>query len=76
MVSRGVQAGPSTVVIDNGTGYTKMGYAGNLEPSYLIPSCIAKAVQKVSQLAKFLDSLYSRALGSNGVAIANDRRLC
>jgi actin-related protein len=40
-------AEPATVVIDNGTGYTKMGYAGNMEPSYLIPSCIAKAVPKV-----------------------------
>ncbi|CAI5712619.1 unnamed protein product [Peronospora destructor] len=30
-----------TVVIDNGTGYTKMGYAGNAEPSYIIPSTIA-----------------------------------
>eukprot|EP00831_Metopus_contortus_P009436 TRINITY_DN1363_c0_g2_i7.p1 TRINITY_DN1363_c0_g2~~TRINITY_DN1363_c0_g2_i7.p1 ORF type:complete len:433 (+),score=72.33 TRINITY_DN1363_c0_g2_i7:172-1470(+) len=30
-----------TVVIDNGTGYTKMGYAGNFEPSYIIPTCIA-----------------------------------
>ena len=41
---------PATVVIDNGTGFTKMGYAGNMEPSYLIPSCIAKAVPKVSKL--------------------------
>lgn len=39
---------PATVVIDNGTGYTKMGYAGNLEPSYLIPSVIATAPPKVS----------------------------
>eukprot|EP01098_Paradermamoeba_levis_P007904 TRINITY_DN3291_c0_g1_i1.p1 TRINITY_DN3291_c0_g1~~TRINITY_DN3291_c0_g1_i1.p1 ORF type:complete len:461 (-),score=124.43 TRINITY_DN3291_c0_g1_i1:159-1421(-) len=29
------------VVIDNGTGYTKMGYAPNYEPSYIIPSTIA-----------------------------------
>ncbi|KAL3832296.1 hypothetical protein ACJMK2_023951 [Sinanodonta woodiana] len=29
------------VVIDNGTGYTKMGYAGNSEPQFIIPSCIA-----------------------------------
>ena len=27
-------------VIDNGTGYTKMGYAGNLEPSFDIPTLI------------------------------------
>mmetsp|Transcript_28381 Transcript_28381/g.66329 ORF Transcript_28381/g.66329 Transcript_28381/m.66329 type:complete len:419 (-) Transcript_28381:120-1376(-) len=31
------------VVIDNGTGYTKMGYAGNAEPSYIVPTCIAAA---------------------------------
>ena len=41
---------PATVVIDNGTGYSKMGYAGNMEPSYLIPSCIASHVSKVSKL--------------------------
>jgi actin-related protein len=35
---------PSTIVIDNGTGYTKMGYAGNLEPSYMIPSVIAQKI--------------------------------
>jgi actin-related protein len=39
---------PAPVVIDNGTGFTKMGYAGNMEPSYLIPTIIAKKVQKVS----------------------------
>ncbi len=30
-----------SVVIDNGTGYTKMGYAGNAEPSYIVPTVIA-----------------------------------
>ena len=34
---------PPTVVIDNGTGYTKMGYSGNVDPSYIIPSVIATA---------------------------------
>lgn len=29
------------LVIDNGTGYTKMGYAGNNEPNYIIPTCIS-----------------------------------
>jgi len=37
---------PPTVVIDNGTGYTKMGYAGNLDPSYTIPSTIATSLNK------------------------------
>lgn len=30
------------VVIDNGTGYTKMGYAGNTEPAFDIPTLIAE----------------------------------
>jgi actin-related protein 3 len=30
------------VVIDNGTGYTKMGHAGNTEPSFDIPTLIAE----------------------------------
>jgi actin-related protein 3 len=28
-------------VIDNGTGYTKMGYAGNLDPDFVFPTAIA-----------------------------------
>lgn len=28
-------------VIDNGSGYTKLGYAGNNEPQMIIPSAIA-----------------------------------
>ena len=47
----------ATVVIDNGTGYTKMGYAGNMEPSYLIPTVLAdsmnKGPTKVTDKAKF-----------------------
>lgn len=29
------------IVIDNGTGYSKIGYAGNTEPQSIFPSCIA-----------------------------------
>eukprot|EP00939_MAST-03C_sp_MAST-3C-sp1_P003567 g3567.t1 len=29
------------VVIDNGTGYTKMGYSSNVEPQFVIPTAIA-----------------------------------
>lgn len=36
----------ATVIIDNGTGFTKMGYAGNLEPSYIIPSVVATKINK------------------------------
>ena len=33
--------GASAIVLDVGTGYTKMGFAGNQVPSYIIPSAIA-----------------------------------
>jgi actin-related protein 3 len=34
------KTGLPAVVIDNGTGYTKMGFAGNCEPNFIIPSVI------------------------------------
>lgn len=50
---------PPTVVIDNGTGYSKMGYAGNMDPSYIIPSTIATSLNKVRNL-KFRTNLAYR----------------
>jgi actin-related protein 3 len=35
-----------TVVIDNGTGYTKMGFAGILDPIYIMPTAISDLVEK------------------------------
>ena len=34
------------VIIDNDTGYTKMGYAGNIEPDFIIPTPIADLDKK------------------------------
>jgi actin-related protein 3 len=34
------RTGLPAVVIDNGTGYTKMGFAGNDEPQYIVPTTI------------------------------------
>ena len=51
---------PPVCVIDNGTGYTKMGYAGNLEPQYQIPSSIATRItvdnnrSKIRELDTFI----------------------
>ena len=28
------------VIIDNDTGYTKMGYGGNIDPDFIIPTAI------------------------------------
>ena len=41
-------------VIDNGTGYTKMGYAGNVEPQYIIPTTISLPSSKGT--SSFVDS--------------------
>ena len=49
---------PPTVVIDNGTGYSKMGYAGNVDPSYLIPSTIAYPLNKVRTTFHQITSLF------------------
>jgi actin-related protein 3 len=44
------------VVIDNGTGFTKMGYAGNFEPTYIMPSTYADQ-DSVSKKSEILDDL-------------------
>ena len=49
---------PPTVVIDNGTGYSKMGYAGNVDPSYIIPSTIATSLNKVSTFSTATDEYF------------------
>ncbi|XP_076960224.1 actin-related protein 3 [Bidens hawaiensis] len=47
---------PSTsrpaVVIDNGTGYTKMGFAGNVEPCFITPTVVAVNESFISQPAR------------------------
>jgi len=35
------------VVIDNGTGYTKMGFSGNVEPQFIVPTVIATKDQQI-----------------------------
>uniref|UniRef100_A0A8D1P6A9 Actin related protein 3B n=1 Tax=Sus scrofa TaxID=9823 RepID=A0A8D1P6A9_PIG len=44
-------------VVDCGTGYTKLGYAGNTEPQFIIPSCIA-----IRESAKVVDQAQRRVL--------------
>ena len=39
-------SGKNAVVIDNGTGFTKMGYAGNLDPDFVFPTAIADLAKK------------------------------
>ncbi|XP_054430750.1 actin-related protein 3B isoform X2 [Pteronotus mesoamericanus] len=44
-------------VVDCGTGYTKLGYAGNTEPQFIIPSCIA-----IRESAKVVDQAQRKVL--------------
>jgi len=45
------RSGLPAVVIDNGTGFTKMGFAGNCEPQYIVPTVIATQEGKGAQKA-------------------------
>jgi len=55
------KTGLPAVVIDNGTGYTKMGFAGNVEPQYIVPTVIAtqegKGQQKAAAQKKGVEDL-------------------
>ncbi|XP_014323378.1 actin-related protein 3B isoform X13 [Myotis lucifugus] len=44
-------------VVDCGTGYTKLGYAGNTEPQFIVPSCIA-----IRESAKVVDQAQRKVL--------------
>jgi len=46
------KSGGQPVVIDNGTGYTKMGFAGNVEPQYIIPTVTASKTDVDSMKGK------------------------
>mmetsp|Transcript_15630 Transcript_15630/g.31693 ORF Transcript_15630/g.31693 Transcript_15630/m.31693 type:complete len:422 (-) Transcript_15630:104-1369(-) len=35
-------------IIDNGTGYTKMGYAGNYQPNFIVPTVISTIDEKMA----------------------------
>jgi len=45
------------LVIDNGTGYTKMGYAGNMEPNFIVPSLIATIAEGKSDAKSDIEDL-------------------
>jgi len=47
------------VVIDIGSGFTKMGFAGNVEPQFVIPTCVANSSKKAGGVV----SSHSQATG-------------
>lgn len=48
------------VVIDNGTGYTKMGYSGNVEPQFIIPTVLGTKPEETGAGAGKRDGLEVR----------------
>jgi actin-related protein 3 len=54
------------VVIDNGTGFTKMGYAGNLDPDFVIPTAIAD-LDKKSTLRFSTNIEYNYYIGEQAI---------
>ncbi|KAG8461873.1 hypothetical protein KFE25_013892 [Diacronema lutheri] len=62
------------VVIDNGTGYTKMGYAGNCEPSFIVPTVIGtrdgNLARNAGKAAGSIDDL-DFVVGDDALAGAN-----
>jgi len=67
------KTGLPAVVIDNGTGYTKMGFAGNTEPQYIVPTVIAtqegKGSQKAATQKKGVEDLDFH-IGDDALAVA------
>jgi len=49
------------VVIDIGSGFTKMGFAGNIEPQFVIPTCVANSAKKGG-------AVYTSQSASSGIA--------
>mgnify|MGYP004448473773 CR=1 FL=1 len=59
-----------TVVIDNGTGFTKMGYAGNLDPDFVIPTAIADLANKSTLSVSTKNDEYNYYIGEKGIEIS------
>lgn len=55
MSNRSAARSNPVCVIDNGTGFTKMGYAGNLEPNWIIPTTISTNTKPVDKGLEDLD---------------------
>ena len=63
-------ADKNAVVIDNGTGYTKMGYAGNIDPDFVIPTAIADLEKKSTLSVSTKNDEYNFYIGNEAIRIA------
>ena len=57
-------ADPPPVVVDNGTGYTKLGFASNSEPSFVLPTCVSVDFDHTYRRPRGGDSIQNTILGT------------
>ena len=62
------------VVIDNGTGFTKMGYAGNLDPDFVIPTAIADLDKKSTLSVSTKNDEYNYYIGEQAINKAKESK--
>ena len=55
------------VVIDNGTGFTKMGYSGNLVPDFVIPTALADLDKKSILSVSTKNDEYNYFIGDQAI---------
>jgi actin-related protein 3 len=62
-------------VIDNGTGYTKMGYSGNMEPNFIVPTLMATIADGKTDSSKDIEDL-NFYIGDEVKKAGRDYNLC
>ena len=65
-------SGKNAVVIDNGTGFTKMGYAGNLDPDFVFPTAIADLAKKSNLSVSTKNDEYNYYIGDEALRIQSE----
>jgi actin-related protein 3 len=58
------------VVIDNGTGYSKLGYSGNLDPDFVFPTAIADVAKKSNVSMSNKNDEYNYTIGWEALDLA------
>ena len=62
------------VVIDNGTGFTKMGYAGNLDPDFVFPTAIAELAKKGTLSVSTKNDEFNYYIGDEAIRVTSDSK--
>ena len=62
----------TSVVIDNGTGFTKMGYAGNLDPDFVFPTAIADLAKKSNLSVSTKNDEYNYYIGDEAIRMHSE----